>query len=173
MNSATGTTIEPSQEVLGGLFRRKPQAPKLTTEEKIKYIRENIDKVVGSGDSGLKLVAGEGVTTNNVYALLTNELPEVIYSVVLGSDNSGFNLYDDNKYYQRINNYLNTTARMLGGYAAEELIFGKGNISNGSSSDLSKATKQLMQLFKECGFVDNKLGKYVDSKLLSSDFYES
>lgn len=75
LSSATGSNIEPSQELLGGLFRRKPQAPKLTTEEKIKYIHENIDKVVGSGDSGLKLVAGEGVTTNNVYALLTNELP--------------------------------------------------------------------------------------------------
>lgn len=101
-----------------------------------------------------------------VCSLLNNVIPEVIYSVLLGDDDGGFNLFNET-YYFRINNYMNHIVVSLGGYVAEELIFGRENISNGSSSDLDNATSQLMCLYKECGFHEGKLGIYTNQNIVS------
>jgi ATP-dependent Zn protease len=40
---------------------------------------------------------------------------------------------------------------LLGGYVAEELIFGKENLTSGASSDIEKATQLVSSMFKEEG----------------------
>ncbi|KAG8798186.1 hypothetical protein FRC17_007543, partial [Serendipita sp. 399] len=58
-----------------------------------------------------------------------------------------------------------------GGRAAEELIYGKDNITSGASSDLSKATEIARSMVRYWGFSD-KVGRVVyredDAAMLSS-----
>jgi cell division protease FtsH len=97
--------------------------------------------------------------------VLDHIFPEVIYSVVMNAKSSGFNLFNsDDFYYYRKSTYMNRIAGFLAGYAAEEMIFGKDNISNGSSSDIAQATSLLASLFKECGMNGSGiLGSYVST----------
>lgn len=100
--------------------------------------------------------------------------PEVIYSVVLSERNTGFNLFNtDEMYFDKIGSYINTIAKFLGGYAAEEYVFGVNNISNGSSSDIRKATKVLFSLFKECGFWHGAIGNFTSKNFTSTMFETS
>jgi len=96
--------------------------------------------------------------------VLMNILPEVIYSTVMESKGA-FNMFtDEDFYYDRKNTYLKHIATLMGGYAAESIIFGEENVSNGSSSDLGAATRKLNSLFKDCGFGD-KLGRFVSQQM--------
>ena len=100
-------------------------------------------------------------------------IPEVIYSVILDNKNSGFNLFDENDmYYETKKTYINKIACLLSGYVAEELVFGVENVSNGSSSDISKATSLLASLFKDCGF-SNSLNKIVSKSYVSTIYNNS
>jgi ATP-dependent Zn protease len=51
-------------------------------------------------------------------------------------------------------------AMMLGGYVAEELIFGKENLTSGASSDIEKATEFLSSMYKNNGMGQNTPLKY-------------
>jgi cell division protease FtsH len=61
---------------------------------------------------------------------------------------------------------LNEVAVLLGGYEAESLIFGEGNISTGSESDIDAATELTMACIKNCGF-----GKDLIRTSINSDDY--
>lgn len=99
--------------------------------------------------------------------------PEVIYSVVLAERHTGFNLFNtDEMYFDKIGSYIKTIAKFLGGYAAEEYLFGQNNISNGSASDIRKATQILSSLFKDSGFLPGTIGHFV-SKHFTSTMFET
>lgn len=103
--------------------------------------------------------------------VLEHLFPEVIYSVVLSEKNSGFNLFNkDDMYFERRGTYMNSIAKALGGYAAEEFVFGFDNVSNGSASDIRKATIELSSLFKDCGFLPGTLGTFVSKSFTSIMF---
>jgi ATP-dependent Zn protease len=61
---------------------------------------------------------------------------------------------------------VNEVAVLLGGYEAESLIFGEGNISTGSESDIDAATELTMACIKNCGF-----GKDLIRTSINSDDY--
>lgn len=106
--------------------------------------------------------------------ILEKSFPEVIYSVVLNDNSSGFNLLNtDDFYYHRKNTYLNRVSTLLGGYAAEKIVFGKDNISNGSGSDIEKATSLILSLLKDTGFSDKTIGKYISNNFTSTEFETS
>lgn len=106
--------------------------------------------------------------------ILEHSFPEVVYSVVLDNKSGGFNLLNNKDfYYHKKNTFLDRIALDLGGYAAEKLIFGEENISNGSSSDIENATSLLSSLFKNCGFLENRLGKFVSKGFTSTDMETS
>lgn len=89
--------------------------------------------------------------------MLRNIVPEVIYSTVINSSGA-FNMFnEDDFYYERKNTYLDNVAVSMGGYAAELVVFGSQNLSNGSSSDINKATSLLMNLYKDCGFLGSDM----------------
>lgn len=94
-------------------------------------------------------------------------VPEVIYSVVMESRESGFNLFNsEDFYYHRKGDYINEIAVAMGGYCAEKLIFGEQNISSGSGSDIQQATELLSSIFKKLG-LGNKVGNFTSQKLVS------
>jgi cell division protease FtsH len=61
---------------------------------------------------------------------------------------------------------LNEVAVLFGGYEAESLIFGEGNISTGSESDIDSATELTMACIKNFGF-----GKDLIRTSINSDDY--
>lgn len=96
--------------------------------------------------------------------VLRKVFPEVIYSTLIESGNA-FNMFNvDDFYMNRIDNYINDVAVDMAGYAAEEIIFGKENLSAGSSSDIRAVTDTLSHLYKDCGFGD-KIGRFVSEQM--------
>jgi len=73
-------------------------------------------------------------------ALLLNEVPEIAVSVTSTSSESGFVIRSGENGFVQRNRLLRIAAFMLAGYAGEKLIFGEEGLTNGSSSDLQKAT---------------------------------
>ena len=141
----------------------------------IKYIIK-VDKLRNEKNKGKQAhravhEAGHAVCS----IILENVFPECIYSVVLENKNSGFNLFNsEDFYFERKNTMLNSIASLLAGYLAESMIFGPDNVSNGSGSDISKATSKISSLLKDCGFSKNHiLGKYVSNNFTSTDFISS
>lgn len=84
-------------------------------------------------------------------AVLMNTIPDVVYSITTDADNQGF-MYSSFawKYISR-KELIPRVAMMLGGYVAEELIFGAENLTSGASSDIEKATEFLSAMFKNNG----------------------
>ncbi len=87
-------------------------------------------------------------------ASLLKLVPEVIYSVTSDADNNGF-MYSKSKWdYITRDEILPRAAMLLGGHVAEELVFGKGNVTSGASSDISRATNMISNLLKSGGLGD-------------------
>jgi cell division protease FtsH len=83
--------------------------------------------------------------------LLLKTIPEVVYSITTDAGKQGF-VYSTFawKYISR-KELIPRVAMMLGGYVAEELVFGKENLTAGASSDIEKATEFLSIMYKESG----------------------
>ncbi|MGB1004796.1 MAG: hypothetical protein ACPGVC_11220, partial [Salibacteraceae bacterium] len=86
------------------------------------------------------------------HAMLFGEVPEVILSRTASADSAGFVRFKKDKKYVSKNEVLPQVATFLAGMVAEELVFGKEYLTNGSSSDINVATGFLMNLFKRSGF---------------------
>lgn len=83
--------------------------------------------------------------------VLMKTIPEVVYSVTTDADNKGFVYANFAWEYISRKEIIPRVAMMLGGYAAEEIIFGKENLTSGASSDIEKATEFLSTMYKYCG----------------------
>lgn len=83
--------------------------------------------------------------------VLMKTIPDVVYSVTTDADSQGF-VYSSFawKYISR-KELIPRVAMMLGGYVAEELVFGKENLTSGASSDIEKATDFLSIMYKNNG----------------------
>lgn len=84
-------------------------------------------------------------------AVLLKCIPELIYSSTSGTDSRGFVFAKVRLNYISKREMVNRVATLLGGYAAEKLIFGSDNLTNGSESDIQKATALVLDLLKNCG----------------------
>lgn len=84
-------------------------------------------------------------------SILLKTIPEVVYSVTSDAENNGF-IYSSFawKYISR-KEIIPRVAMILGGYVAEEIIFGKENLTTGAESDIEKATEFLSKMFKNSG----------------------
>jgi cell division protease FtsH len=87
-----------------------------------------------------------------VSAILLKCIPESVYSATTSSDNRGFVFTKMRWDYLSKGEMRNRVAALLGGYAAEKIIFGEENLTNGSESDIQKATNMVCDLLKNCGF---------------------
>ncbi|MGL2993520.1 hypothetical protein [Flavobacterium sp. TSSA_36] len=95
---------------------------------------------------------------------LLNTIPDVVYSITSDADNNGF-VYSSLpwKYVSR-KEIIPRVAMMLGGYVAEELIFGKDNLTTGAASDIEKATEFLSVMFKNNGMGNNPIKYSIPQK---------
>ena len=81
----------------------------------------------------------------------------------------GFSLnIPPNMMYQTKKDIITNIKIALGGRAAEELIFGKENITTGASSDLQKATEMTLSMIGSYG-MDNKVGLVSYDVILNSN----
>ncbi|MFG6685276.1 hypothetical protein ACGK9U_01740 [Mariniflexile sp. HNIBRBA6329] len=83
-----------------------------------------------------------------ISAILLKVVPEHIYSVTTEGDNNGFIYTKFPWNYIAKKEIVKRIAMYLGGIMAEELVFGKDNITAGSSSDIIMATKFLSNMYK-------------------------
>jgi cell division protease FtsH len=75
-----------------------------------------------------------------IYAKLHNALPKQVRSVCTDPKANGFIQTDDDKDFKSAKDILDDIKVSLGGYVAEEMIFGREHLTAGSSSDLRNAT---------------------------------
>ncbi len=83
---------------------------------------------------------------------LLGKIPEAVYSVSSDADKHGFVYFEDERPFIPRKEITARAAVLLGGFVAEKLIFGQENQTNGSGSDISKATQLLQFAFANSGF---------------------
>ena len=87
-------------------------------------------------------------------SLLMYTLPDSIFSVTADSNSQGFVLSNPEWNYVSKKEIINRLAVLLGGLAAERVVFGDENITIGASSDLRAATRLVTYVLYTCGMGD-------------------
>lgn len=85
-------------------------------------------------------------------SILMKTIPESVFSVTADSNSLGFVLARPQWNYVSKKEIVNRLAVLLGGLTAERLIFDDENITIGSNSDLTNATKLATYILYSCGF---------------------
>lgn len=86
-----------------------------------------------------------------VLMILLRLLPRNIHSVTADSSIGGFITSSQEWNYTSREEVLNRLAMMLGGYAAEKMVFGNNHMTSGSESDLARATNYASYMLKSGG----------------------
>lgn len=103
--------------------------------------RDDVQAITAVHESGHAIIS----------AILLHTVPEVIYSNSAENGKGGF-VYTKFKWaYISRKEIINRLALLLGGLAAEKIIFGEDNITNGAESDIEEATSFIMEMLKKCG----------------------
>lgn len=128
---------------------RKKQQNVYSLETDITTTLENVRQTIKDDLQAITAVHESGHTVLSIVLLRT--IPDVVYSITTDADSQGF-VYSSFawKYISR-KELIPRVAMMLGGYVAEELIFGKENLTSGASSDIEKATEFLSTMHKNNG----------------------
>lgn len=128
---------------------QKEQKTIYTSKTEITTTLENVRQNKRDDLQAITAVHESGHTVLSI--ALMHTIPDVVYSITTDADNQGF-VYSSFawKYISR-KELIPRVAMMLGGYVAEELIFGKENLTSGASSDIEKATEFLSSMFKNSG----------------------
>ena len=83
--------------------------------------------------------------------ILNKQIPISVFSVSADSEMGGFTYINENEKYRSRKRLINHLAFILGGIAAEKLIFGQENITIGSASDIQSATSHAASMIRENG----------------------
>lgn len=128
---------------------RKKQQNVYSLETDITTTLENVRQTIKDDLQAITAVHESGHTVLSIVLLRT--IPDVVYSITTDADSQGF-VYSSFawKYISR-KELIPRVSMMLGGYVAEELIFGKENLTSGASSDIEKATEFLSTMYKNNG----------------------
>lgn len=128
---------------------RKKQQNVYSLETDITTTLENVRQTIKDDLQAITAVHESGHTVLSIVLMKT--IPDVVYSITTDADSQGF-VYSSFawKYISR-KELIPRVSMMLGGYVAEELIFGKENLTSGASSDIEKATEFLSTMYKNNG----------------------
>ena len=134
-------------------FRRRNQVKsfilplKLTLQSLRKSKMDELQAVVAVHESGHAVA----------YIILFGRIPNSIHSVTADSEHQGFvDGEHDDKFITK-SQLVKAIAVHLAGITAEEIVFGKENITNGASTDIETATKMAADLVKSSGFGKEKM----------------
>lgn len=86
--------------------------------------------------------------------ILMNIIPDKVVSVSTDPDNNGFTQLSLADQYPK-NLFVKHIAMLLGGFLAEELVYGSENVTTGASIDLLQATQLATAYIKQHGFGKN------------------
>jgi len=104
-------------------------------------------------------------------ACLLQIIPDVIYSITTNSQISGF-VYSKFKWeYISRKELIPRLAVFLGGYVAEEMIFGKEYLTTGASSDIEKATTFLSSMYKDSGMGSLPISYSIPSSGINDSYH--
>lgn len=119
------------------VFKDGESLAKYKFKEKLRV--ENLRGSKKDGNQALVAVHESGHFV--MYAKLNKEMPESVRSVTTDTKSGGFMIgkLSDNKPVSA-QELLNSIKIALGGYVAEEIIFGQEHMTTGASSDFEKAT---------------------------------
>lgn len=84
-------------------------------------------------------------------SVLLNQIPNVIFSLTADSDVLGFTYANNASEIISRSLIIPKVATMLGGYVAEEVVFGKENLTAGAGGDVEAATSFLFGTFANSG----------------------
>jgi hypothetical protein len=110
----------------------------ISLENARKSMKDDIQAITAVHESGHAVLS----------MLLLKTIPEIIYSTTSDVDNQGFTYSKFAWKYVSRKEIIPRVALFLGGCVAEELIFGKENVTSGSSSDIEHATEFLTEMYK-------------------------
>jgi cell division protease FtsH len=103
--------------------------------------------------------------------ILMKTLPKVVYSVLSESEQQGF-IYSSYQWnYISRKEIIPRVAVMLGGYAAESVIFGEENLTAGANNDIEMATEFLTEMLKKNGMGEMPL-RYSVSPMTESRYHD-
>lgn len=120
------------------VFENGKQVGKYTFKEKLK-----VDNLRASRkDDKQALIAVHESGHFVMYAKLKGSMPKMVRSVTTDTNSAGFLMGDENENCKpsSAKDILDDIKISLGGYVAEELVFGREHMTCGASSDLQKAT---------------------------------
>jgi cell division protease FtsH len=115
--------------------------------------KDDMQSIVAVHESGHAIIS----------AILLKTIPKYIYSSTIDNDVNGFVFSEFKWKYISKKEILLRVALFLGGLAAEQIIYGKENVTNGCSSDLKKATNLVLKVLKKEGFGQSKLSYEVQN----------
>lgn len=112
---------------------------------KLQSVRSSLDPnrqaIVAVHESGHALVQG----------IALGKLPASIFSRTANPHSGGFVSLDISEHIINKGNIIDLMAVFLGGYVAEELVFGEDYITTGSKGDIRKASHLLLKMLREEG----------------------
>jgi hypothetical protein len=116
-------------------------AQQLNLEELRKSTHDDFQAIIAVHEAGHAIIS----------AILMRTMPEVIYSNTAQAGSGGF-VYTKLKWkYISRKDIINRLALLLGGLAAEKVVFGEENITTGAEEDIEKATNFITTMLKQCG----------------------
>ena len=104
---------------------------------------------------------------------LMQVIPELVVSSTTNNDCTGFVFYKDDRKFMSKKDVILKAATLLGGLVAEELLFGKENITLGAGTDLSQATRLISTAIKEEGFGKEYLAYAKTDSEATLDFHDN
>ncbi|WP_246517555.1 ATP-dependent metallopeptidase FtsH/Yme1/Tma family protein [Clostridium aciditolerans] len=138
-----------------------------STEITLRHIDRAINKIVAGdekkdrsniSDLEKKITAYHEAGHAIIAKLLNKESVPKVSIIPTTKGAAGYTLINPGeKMFQTKEEILNKISGLLGGRAAEEIIFGKQNITGGASNDLQRATKMALTLITKYG-MSEKLG---------------
>lgn len=133
----------------------------------LKHIDKAINKIVAGdekkdrtniSDVEKKITAYHEAGHTIIAKLLNKESVPKVSIIPTTKGAAGYTIINPGeKMFQTKEEILNKISGLLGGRAAEEIIFGKQNITGGASNDLQRATKMALTLITKYG-MSEKLG---------------
>ena len=140
-----GKTIVDCLSDSGEIILTKQFKERLRLENERKVTKDNSQSVVAVHESGHFVV----------YSGLFGKLPEKLCSKTANKDKGGFLMHDDDEFVHSYEYFINKIMVSLGGYVAEEMVFGDCYRTAGAYTDLRNATEIASQIVRDYGMGKN------------------
>lgn len=148
---------------------RKDQHTVYTSQIEVTTTLGDVRKSKRDDLQAITAVHESGHTVLSIILLKT--IPEMVYSVTTDSDNQGFVYANFAWKYISRKELIPRVAMMLGGYVAEELIFGIENLTSGASGDIEKATEFLSAMYKYNGMGQTPMKYSIPLKEINDSYH--